>query len=145
MALDWSEHPEAREEYLDALARYAAIADGSLGEEFADTADAASDLTLQWPGATPPYRGRQGESTIRTWHLGKFPYRLAYTVQERRLRPRLCSRGSPARLLVASIERLICHRPVSCIATSSRVRNTSITANSATARTSWGAPHDTGG
>lgn len=41
-----------RQEYLDALAKYAGIGDGALGEEFADTADAASDLILQ--GADAP-------------------------------------------------------------------------------------------
>ncbi|WP_244951276.1 hypothetical protein [Ruania zhangjianzhongii] len=53
MTLDWNEHPEARQKYLDALAKYEGI--GALGEEFADTAAAASDLILQsatlpWPG-----------------------------------------------------------------------------------------------
>lgn len=80
MILDWNEHPEAREEYLDALAKYADIGDGSLGAEFADVADAASDLILQWPDAPPPYRGWRREPMIRTWHLGKFPYQLVYTV-----------------------------------------------------------------
>lgn len=63
MSLDWSEHPE---EYLDALAKYADIDDGSLGEEFADAAGAASDLIMQWPDAPPPYRGRRRTPMIRT-------------------------------------------------------------------------------
>ncbi|MFT4123435.1 MAG: hypothetical protein QM635_06355 [Microbacteriaceae bacterium] len=80
MTLEWNEHPEAREEYLGALARYANIGDGRLGGEFADEADAATDLILQWPEAPPPYRGRRRDPMIRTWHLGKFPYNLVYTV-----------------------------------------------------------------
>src|SRR5699024_9542251 len=44
--------------------------------------DAATDLILQWPDAPPPYRGRRSEPMIRTWHLGKFPYRLIYTVRD---------------------------------------------------------------
>ena len=82
MTLDWNEHPEAREEYLDALARYASIDGGDLGEEFADEADAAADLILQWPDAPPPYRGRRREPMIRTWHLGKFPYKFVYAVRD---------------------------------------------------------------
>ncbi|GAB3252457.1 hypothetical protein [Arthrobacter pigmenti] len=73
MTLDWNEHPEAREEYLDALVRYAGIDDGRLGDKFADEADAATDLILQWPDSPPPYRGRGREPMIRSWHLGKSP------------------------------------------------------------------------
>lgn len=82
MTLDWNEHTEARDEYLDALARYASIDGGDLGEEFADEADAAADLILQWPDAPPPYRGRRSEPMIRTWHLGKFPYKVVYAVRD---------------------------------------------------------------
>jgi toxin ParE1/3/4 len=82
VTLDWNEHPEARAEYLDALARYADIEDGDLGEEFADQADAATDLILLWPDAPPPYRGRRREPMVRTWHLGKFPYNLVYAVRD---------------------------------------------------------------
>ncbi|WP_163541253.1 hypothetical protein [Occultella kanbiaonis] len=80
MKLGWNEHPQAREEYLDALARYASVGGGELGAEFADEADAATELILEWPDAPPPYRGRRHEPIIRSWHLGKFPYTLVYAV-----------------------------------------------------------------
>nr|WP_035769919.1 type II toxin-antitoxin system RelE/ParE family toxin [Arthrobacter castelli] len=82
MTLDWNEHPEAREEFLDAHERYLGIEDGRLGDEFADAAESAAELILQWPDAPPPYRGRRGKPMIRTWHLDKFPYRLVYVVHE---------------------------------------------------------------
>ena len=82
MTLEWNEHPEARTEYLDALAKYATIGDGRLGEEFADAADAASDLIRQWTNAPPPYLGRRRTPMIRSWQLGKFPYQLVYAVLE---------------------------------------------------------------
>lgn len=81
MSLDWREHPEASAEYLDAVVTYASIEGGSLGEQFADVADVASDVILQWPESAPPYLGRRGEPMIRSWHLGKFPYRLIFTVR----------------------------------------------------------------
>lgn len=81
MSLDWHEHPEARAEYLDAVVKYADIEGGSLGEEFADAADAASDLILQWPDSPPPFLGRRRDPMIRSWHLGKFPCRLIYVVR----------------------------------------------------------------
>lgn len=37
VTLDWNEHPETRQEYLEALAKCAGIGDGALGEEIADT------------------------------------------------------------------------------------------------------------
>lgn len=82
MTLDWNEHPEARDEFLDAHDRYLGIDDGRLGDEFADEAEAAAELILQWPDAPPPYRGRQSEPMIRSWHLGKFPYRLVYAIRD---------------------------------------------------------------
>lgn len=82
MTLDWREHPEARQEYLDALRRYAEVDGGELGDEFADAADAASDLILEWPDAPPPYQRKRRTPMIRTWHLGKFPYELVYTVRD---------------------------------------------------------------
>lgn len=81
MTLDWQEHPEARAEFLDAHERYLAIEGGTLGDEFADVVEAAAELILEWPEAPPPLGGRQREPVIRTWHLGKFPYRLVYTVR----------------------------------------------------------------
>lgn len=41
MTLDWNEHPEAREEFLDAHDRYLGIEDRRLGDEFADVVEAA--------------------------------------------------------------------------------------------------------
>lgn len=81
MTLDWREHPEASAEYLDAVTKYADIEDGSLGDEFADAADAASALISQWPDSPPPYLGRRRDPMIRSWNLGKFPYRLIYAVR----------------------------------------------------------------
>lgn len=81
MTLDWNEHPEAREQFLDAHKRYLGIEDGRLGDEFADAAESAADLILQWPDAPPPYRGRERGPMIRTWDLGTFPYRMIYTVR----------------------------------------------------------------
>lgn len=81
MTLDWHEHPEARAEFLDAHERYLAIDGGTLADEFADVVEAAAELILQWPEAPPPYGGRQREPPIRSWHLGKFPYRLVYVVR----------------------------------------------------------------
>lgn len=82
MTLDWNEHPEAREEFLTAHERYLGIEDGRLGDEFVEAAESAADLILQWQNAPPPYRGRRSEPMIRTWHLGKFPYRVIYTVRD---------------------------------------------------------------
>jgi toxin ParE1/3/4 len=79
---DWHEHPEAREEFLDAHKRYSAIEDGRLGDEFADAAEAAAELILQWPDTASPFRGRQLEPIVRTWHLGKFPYNVVYFVRD---------------------------------------------------------------
>lgn len=81
MTLDWHEHPEASAEYLDAVIKYADIEGGRLGDEFADAADAASALIAQWPDSPPPYRGRRCDPMIRSWSLGKFPYRLIYAVR----------------------------------------------------------------
>ncbi|MDN5900180.1 MAG: hypothetical protein L0H74_08940 [Brachybacterium sp.] len=81
MTLDWREHPEASAEYLDAVIKYADVEDGSLGDEFADAADAASALISQWPDSPPPYLGRRRDPMIRSWNLGKFPYRLIYAVR----------------------------------------------------------------
>ncbi len=81
MTLNWNEHPEARDEFLDAHDRYLGIEDGVLGDEFADEAEVAAEMILQWPNATPPFRGRRTDPVIRTWHLGKFPYQLIYTVR----------------------------------------------------------------
>lgn len=83
MTPDWYEHPDAREEFLNAHDRYSGIDDGQFGDEFADAAESAAELILRWPDAPPPYRGRRREPMIRAWHLGKFPYRLVYTVRER--------------------------------------------------------------
>lgn len=82
MSLDWNEHPEAREEFLEAHELYVGIGDGRLGDQFVDAAEAAAELILQWPDAPPPYGGRRREPLIRTWHLGKFPYRLIYVVHD---------------------------------------------------------------
>lgn len=81
MTLDWREHPEASAAYLDAVIKYADVEDGSLGDEFADAADAASALISQWPDSPPPYLGRRRDPMIRSWNLGKFPYRLIYAVR----------------------------------------------------------------
>lgn len=81
MTLDWREHPDARNEFLDAHERYSAIDHGKLGDEFADAAEAAAELVLQWPDAASPFRGRQREPIVRSWHLGKFPYNLVYVVR----------------------------------------------------------------
>lgn len=81
MTLDWNEHPEARKEFLDAHGRYLHVEDGILGDEFADAVETAAELILKWPEAPPPYRGRQREPAVRTWHLGKFPYNLIYAVE----------------------------------------------------------------
>ena len=59
MTLDWYEHPEAREEFLNAHERYSLIDDGRLGDEFADAAESAAELILRWPDGPPPYRGRR--------------------------------------------------------------------------------------
>ncbi|MGO1545150.1 MAG: addiction module protein [Gulosibacter sp.] len=99
MNLDWSEHPEARADFLDAHRRYDEIGDGTLGDEFIDAAESAAELILRWPD----------EAMVRTWHLGKFPYRLVYTVRAKRgLRACLRARGAQARLLVAPREQLTC-------------------------------------
>lgn len=82
MKLDWAEHPEAREEFLDAHDRYLSIDDGRLGDEFADEVEAAGELILEWPDAPPPYQRKRRTPMIRTWHLGKFPYELVYTVRD---------------------------------------------------------------
>ena len=80
MTLGWIEHPEARDEFLEAHERYSAIDDGKLGNEFADAVESAIELILQWPEASAPYLGRNRQPVIRTWHLGKFPYQVIYAV-----------------------------------------------------------------
>jgi len=77
----WRDHPEARAEFLDAYDHYAEVEDGSLGDEFIDAVESAAELILSWPDAPPPYCGRHREPVIRSWHLGKFPYRLIFTVR----------------------------------------------------------------
>lgn len=42
MTVDWNEHPEARDEFLDAHERYLAIEDGRLGDEFSDAQQSPS-------------------------------------------------------------------------------------------------------
>lgn len=82
MRLDWNEHPEARDEFLDAHDRYLSLDDGRLADELVDEVDAATALILQWPDASPPYHGLPNEPMIRSRHLGKFPYRLIYIVHD---------------------------------------------------------------
>lgn len=67
---------------MNAHERYSLIDDGRLGDEFVDVAESAAELILRWPDGPPPYRGRLGDPMIHAWHLGKFPYRLVYTVRE---------------------------------------------------------------
>lgn len=55
--LDWNDHPEARQEFLDAHKLYLGIDDGSPGDESADEAEAAAELT-SWPEAPSQCRGR---------------------------------------------------------------------------------------
>ncbi|WP_026820334.1 hypothetical protein [Arthrobacter castelli] len=94
MTLDRNEHPEAREEFLDAHERYLGVGDGRLGDEFVDAAEAAAELILRWPEAPPPYGGQRRDPMIRTWHLDKFPHRLLYVVRDglRVIDPK-CTRG----------------------------------------------------
>jgi plasmid stabilization system protein ParE len=82
VTLDWSEHPEARAEYLKALAWYASVGNGTVGEDFADAADAASELILQFPHGAPPYEDNLADPEIRHLHIGKFPYLLIFSVRE---------------------------------------------------------------
>lgn len=82
MNLEWNEHPEAREEFLAAHARYLEIEDGSLADQFVDVLESAIQLILDWPDAPPPYSGRRRNPMIRTWHVGKFPYNIIHTVRE---------------------------------------------------------------
>ncbi|PFG31906.1 hypothetical protein ATJ78_2889 [Paramicrobacterium agarici] len=84
MTRDWSEHPEAREEFLDAHDRYL-DAGGRIADEFADAAEHAAELIIEWPDAPPPYHGQRGRPIVRARHLGKFPYKLIYMVHEREI------------------------------------------------------------
>lgn len=81
MTLGWRDHPGARAEFLDAYDHYADIEDGTLGDEFIDTVESAAELILNWPDGAPPYRGHRRKPLVRSWHLGKFPYRLIYVVR----------------------------------------------------------------
>ena len=44
-------------------------------------AESAGELILQWPDAPPPVPRSAARSDDRTWHLGKLPYNLTYTVR----------------------------------------------------------------
>lgn len=81
MTLGWRDHPGARAEFLDAFDHYADIDDGTLGDQFIDATESAAELILGWPDSAPPYRAQQRTPAIRSWHLGKFPYRLIYVAR----------------------------------------------------------------
>ncbi|WP_263310033.1 type II toxin-antitoxin system RelE/ParE family toxin [Brachybacterium atlanticum] len=81
MTLTWRDHPGARAELLEAYDHYADIDDGALGDQFIDAVESAAELILGWPDGAPPYRGVQRAPAVRSWHLGKFPYRLIYIVR----------------------------------------------------------------
>lgn len=81
MTLNWRDHPGARAEFLDAYDHYADIDTGALGDQFIDAVESAAELILQWPDGAPPYRRGQRTPIVRSWHLGKFPYRLIYVVR----------------------------------------------------------------
>ena len=85
MTLDWYEHPEAREEFLDAHDRYLGIEDGRLGDEFAVVAESAAELILQWPDAPPPYRGqRRDPRPLRDGQYRQHGFRQFGTPRPRR-------------------------------------------------------------
>lgn len=85
MTIDWYEHPEAREELLEAHARYAGIDDGRLGEDFLIAVESAVDLITRWPEAPPPYLGALRHPPIRALRLSRFPYHLVFAVIDGRI------------------------------------------------------------
>ena len=70
-------HPAARDELLEAAARYEEQADG-LGERFADEVERAVRFVDEHPGLGTPL-GEKG--TLRRWTLRRFPYYVIYRAE----------------------------------------------------------------
>ncbi len=81
MTLEWSEHPAARQELLDAVVWYDDQEHG-LGYRLADELAVAVRLIRDWPDAAPLYRGRSRIPPIRAKGIDVFPYRIVYVVRD---------------------------------------------------------------
>jgi hypothetical protein len=80
--LDWDEHPDAREEYLEAIQHYLTVGGQKTAERLQAQRQAALDLITSWPEALPPYLELAAKPTIRHCGIGKFPYRVIYQPRE---------------------------------------------------------------
>ena len=80
-ALGLREHPDAREEFLDALDWYDDHANG-LGRRLLTEFNANLTLIRTWPEAAPRYRGRVNHPGLRAKSLRSFPYRIISFVRD---------------------------------------------------------------
>lgn len=80
MVLEWREHPEAREELVQIHEHYRSLEGGQFDIELVDEVDKASELIQRWPNSPPRFPLAMDVPVVRHWRLGKFPYRLVYSV-----------------------------------------------------------------
>jgi hypothetical protein len=74
------DHPEAREEYLDAVAYYDQQRAG-LGDELIDRFEDAMDAILDSPNRWATMPGWDGEPVLRSHGVKTFRYRIVYYVR----------------------------------------------------------------
>lgn len=85
MSANWSEHPEARAEVLDARDFYDDAGGPDLADEFTDAAETAVEFILDWPDTPATYPGIESDPPVRSWHVRKFPYRVVYQARPGRI------------------------------------------------------------
>lgn len=84
MSLRQRIHPEAEDEFLDAV-RYYETTESGLGEEF-DTEVAKAVDDIQWnPEAWPKFPGWDRFPIVRTRKVDVFPYRVVYFIRDNEL------------------------------------------------------------
>lgn len=81
MTPDWQEHPEVREELIQAHGYYLEVGGSDLGDLFIDKMEATATLIVRWPSAAPRYQVRRRRSVVRSLRIRSFPYRLIYTAR----------------------------------------------------------------
>jgi toxin ParE1/3/4 len=80
MTLTQREHPEAVEEFDDAVRWYEAQEPG-IGLALIDRAQQARHDITQWPNAASPFTTTDDGIVIRTKAIRGYPYRVVYTVE----------------------------------------------------------------